>query len=107
MKLLQNLEARLRALTPAQASALLLAENVVTIFAGAVAAGHGLVRAFGHGRVAPEPKPIAPAKVLFTASMIVLNTAVTHAGWWLWRNGAVRSARVPAGARSSMCWYCC
>jgi hypothetical protein len=65
------------------------------------------VRAFGHGRVGPEPKPLAPAEVLFTASMIVPNTAVTNAGWWLWRNGAVRSGRILAGVRGSMCWCYC
>lgn len=89
MNVLQKLETRLRDMSVLEATGLLLGENLL-IFAGAVASGHLLVKLFHDRRVAPEPAPIAPAEVAFTASTIVLNTAVTLAGWWMWRNGLVR-----------------
>lgn len=70
-------------------AALLLAENVM-VFVLAVLCGHLLVRLFQHRPVALPPDRLEPMEIVLTVTTILLNTATTLAGWWLWRNGFIQ-----------------
>lgn len=63
-------------------------ENLV-IFAMALALGHLLIRRFGDRRVTLPPPPLTRLEVGLTVSTLVLNSAVTVAGWYMWREGYI------------------
>ena len=71
------------------AAALALLENVA-ILAIAVAAGEWAVRRFRHRPVSEPPLPLTRLEVVAAAGGIVLNSAVTLAGLYLWRRGIIR-----------------
>ena len=93
----------LRGLSPAPAAALFLAENVL-VLAVALMAGRWLIPAFAHRRVAPPP-PLTGLEVAFAASTVLLNAAVTWAGWELWRRGllTLQTNRLSSGASCDLC----
>ena len=74
------------------AAALLLLENLV-IFGLAVGLGGLVVRACRNHPVAPPPGPIERTEIVYAAVTVLLNTAVTVAGLWLYRRGIVRFRR--------------
>ena len=59
----------------------------VAVFALSVAAGEVLVRLYHDRPVSAAPDPVTWQEWALAATSIVLNTAVTVAGWWLWRHG--------------------
>jgi sterol desaturase/sphingolipid hydroxylase (fatty acid hydroxylase superfamily) len=73
----------------APASALLLVENLL-VFALALAGGALLERRFRTQRVADPPDPLERTEIVLAAVTVLLNTAVTIAGLWLYRRGLVR-----------------
>ena len=73
-------------MTPTAATAWLFAVNV-GVFAVSIAAGAMLVRLYHDRPVSAPPDPVTWQEWALAASSIVLNTAVTVAGWWLWRRG--------------------
>lgn len=85
--------------TPLPLAALvLLAENLI-IFGLALAAGQIAIRAFAKRRVAAPPDPIGRTEILLAATTVILNTAVTLAGLYLYRLGLIRF-RTDMGARA-------
>lgn len=72
-----------------QAVGVLLLENVL-IFLLAVALGSWLVRRFQARPVALPPHPLERGEIAVAASNVVLNTAVTIVGLFLWRAGIIR-----------------
>ncbi len=95
MSALLDLFARLSAV---DAAVRLLALNVL-ILALCVGGGEILVRAFGHRRAAPPPPPLTAHEVVLAASAVLLNTAVSMAGWALWRAGII-VVRTDTGLRA-------
>lgn len=81
---MQNLPTILSALSMAEAAGLFLVENIV-VFLMAIATGALLQRIFPNHRVAPVPEPIERAEIQLTIMTILLNTAITFAGWMMWR----------------------
>lgn len=73
----------LRSMDIYSAAALFLAENVL-IFILAVIAGHWLLRVFRHKPVSTPPDALQPIEIVLTAITILLNTAITLFGWWMW-----------------------
>ncbi len=80
------MEAWLRELGGWEAAALFGAENLL-ILAAALAAGHLMIALFRTRRITGEPAPLEIGEIALASSTIILNTAVTWAGWWLWREG--------------------
>jgi sterol desaturase/sphingolipid hydroxylase (fatty acid hydroxylase superfamily) len=78
----------LRGLPWWEATLLLLAQNVV-VFALSLAGGGLVARTFAHRRVAAPPPPLSRIEVAAAAGAILINTAVTVAGYALWRAGIV------------------
>ncbi len=79
----------LRELPLTQAALLLLSENLL-IFIGSTFLGNLLMQRYMDRRVAPTPPPIETKEIVYTASTILINTAVTLLGLWLWRAGFIR-----------------
>lgn len=73
-----------------------LAENFV-ILALVVLVGRWAAARFSARRVAPAPEPLTATEVAVALGNVLLNTATTLAGLWLWRRGVVRF-REDAGA---------
>jgi lathosterol oxidase len=73
---------------PAEAAAWFLAINVA-LFALCLGGGAVLVRVFHARRVAPVPPPLERREVVLAAVCVVLNSAVTFAGWMLFRAGII------------------
>ncbi|MCC7534849.1 MAG: sterol desaturase family protein [Deltaproteobacteria bacterium] len=67
----------------------LLVQNLV-VFGLALAGGALVVRLFRGRRVTAPPPPLERREVALAACTIVLNTAVTVVGFWLWQRGTVR-----------------
>jgi lathosterol oxidase len=70
------------------ASLLLLMQNLI-VFALALLAGRILTRRFAARPVAFKPKATDKLEISLVVLTIVLNTAVTIVGYWLWRKGIV------------------
>src|SRR5688572_8265453 len=85
-------------LTLAEASLLLLAENLI-VFLLAVATGSLMLALFSRRRVAHAPERTEPMEIVLTISTILLNTVVTIAGWWLWKIGIIEF-RTDTGLRA-------
>ncbi len=88
----------LRNLDPASMAGLLLAENVI-VFLLAVLLGHLLVAMFRHRPVTHAPEKLESLEIILTVTTVLLNTATTLAGWWLWREGIIRF-RTDTGLRA-------
>jgi Delta7-sterol 5-desaturase len=73
-------------LSPWQAIGWLILANIVT-FALAVLLGDLATRLFDRRRIVPLPDPVSRKEILYTVAGVLVNTAVTLAGWWLWRDG--------------------
>ncbi|HZF49266.1 MAG TPA: sterol desaturase family protein [Polyangiaceae bacterium] len=86
---MDHLRAALETLPIPLAFAALLAENLL-IFALALAAGAIGLHLFASRRVAEVPDRLTRAELLFAAVTILLNTAVTLAGLYLYRAGIIR-----------------
>ena len=69
-------------------SLFLLLENLI-IFALALLVGQWMSRKFAARPVAYAPKAVDTTQIVLTGSTLLLNTAVTVAGLWLWRKGIV------------------
>ncbi|MBO3737612.1 sterol desaturase family protein [Actinoplanes flavus] len=67
---------------------LALAENILLVGVGALL-GHVALRLPGAQRLTPDPGPVSGQELALVAGTTVLNTAVTVAGWWLWKAGAI------------------
>ncbi len=87
--MLDQLLGALRSLDLYTITALLLAENLV-IFILAILLGHVLIRLFSHKPVALPPDTLSRTEIVLTLTTILLNTAVTVAGWWLWRHDIIQ-----------------
>jgi lathosterol oxidase len=61
-----------------------LVENVALVGLGALL-GHAALRLPGAHRLTPEPGPVAPLELALVVSTTLVNTAITVAGWWLWK----------------------
>ncbi|MBI3652675.1 MAG: sterol desaturase family protein [Acidobacteria bacterium] len=70
-------------------SLVLLLENLL-IFALALLVGQWMTRQFAARPVAFAPLAIDKMQIALTVSTLLLNTAVTVAGLWLWRKGIVQ-----------------
>src|SRR3954470_11252618 len=79
-------------MSPLEAAGWLLVENVL-LFGLSVAAGHLLVRLFVHRPVVEPPAPLERREVALATMCVLLNTAVTIAGWFLWRHGFITIRR--------------
>lgn len=75
-----------RDLHPAWFALLALVENAALVGVGA-ALGHWALRLPGGHRLTPDPGPVSRLELTLVVTSTVLNTAVTVAGWWLWRTG--------------------
>lgn len=69
-----------------------LVENIV-ILALVILLGRWLIARFDSRRVAPAPEPLSKTEVVVALVNVLLNTATTLAGLWLWRIGVVRFRR--------------
>lgn len=79
-------------LRTASYSTLLLAfllENLA-ILALVVLLGGWVASRFDARRVSPAPDPLSPAEVVVALVNVLLNTAITLAGLWLWRAGVIQ-----------------
>lgn len=63
---------------------LALVENILLVGLGALL-GHVALRLAGAQRLTPDPGPVSGQELALVASTTVLNTAITVAGWWLWK----------------------
>jgi sterol desaturase/sphingolipid hydroxylase (fatty acid hydroxylase superfamily) len=72
-----------------EVSLVLLLENLV-IFALVILIGNWLVRRYSFRPVATPPEPVTRAEVTVALANVLLNTAVTIAGWQLWLHGVIR-----------------
>ena len=78
----------LRDLSPGWFALLALVENAALVGVTALL-GHWVLRLPGAHRVTAPPGPVSRLELGLVAGATVLNTAVTVAGWWLWRAGVV------------------
>ena len=51
--------------------------------------GHWIIGRFGFRRVALKPENLTSAEIIVAFINVLLNTATTLAGLWLWRNGII------------------
>ncbi len=72
-----------------EASLAFLAENLL-IFLLVVVGGEWLVRRYQSRPVSEPPATITTTEITVALSNVLLNTAITLAGWQLWRHGAIR-----------------
>lgn len=72
-----------------EAGAVFLVENVA-IFAGVIVLGGWLVRRFRGRPVSEPPEPVTRTEIAVATTNVLLNTAVTLAGWQLWKLGVIR-----------------
>lgn len=72
-----------------EATAVFFLENLL-IFALVVWLGGRLSRAFRARPVTEAPEPLSRAEILLGATNVLVNTAITLAGWQLWRHGLIR-----------------
>jgi sterol desaturase/sphingolipid hydroxylase (fatty acid hydroxylase superfamily) len=68
---------------------LLFAENLA-ILAVVVLLGGWVAARFSSRRVALDPAPLSRTEVFVAFTNVLLNTATTLAGLWLWRRGIIR-----------------
>ncbi|WIN00826.1 sterol desaturase family protein [Actinoplanes oblitus] len=78
----------LRTLHPGWCALLALVENTALVGLGALL-GHGALRLPGARRLTPAPGPVSGQEYALVASTTLINTAITVAGWWLWRAGVI------------------
>jgi Delta7-sterol 5-desaturase len=78
----------LATLQPGWFALLALVENVILVGLGALL-GHGALRLPGARRLTPDPGPVSGPELALVASTTLINTAVTVAGWWLWKAGLI------------------
>jgi Delta7-sterol 5-desaturase len=71
------------------ASLLLLIQNLM-VFASALFIGQMIRRKFAARPVAHQPQAIDAGEISLVILTVLLNTAVTIAGFWLWRKGIVQ-----------------
>jgi sterol desaturase/sphingolipid hydroxylase (fatty acid hydroxylase superfamily) len=81
-------------------AAWLLALNI-GIVALCVGGGALLTRAFRHRPAAPPPPPLERQEIVLASICVVLNTAVSVAGWALWRAGVI-VIRTDLGVRAAL-----
>ncbi|GAA4965229.1 sterol desaturase family protein [Actinoplanes utahensis] len=86
----------LATLHPGWFALLALVENILLVGVGALL-GHVALRLPGARRLTPDPGPVNPLELALVGSTTLLNTAVTVAGWWLWKDGVI-VLRTDAGA---------
>ncbi|GAA4587132.1 sterol desaturase/sphingolipid hydroxylase (fatty acid hydroxylase superfamily) [Actinoplanes octamycinicus] len=67
---------------------LALAENIVLVGLGALL-GHGALRLPGAQRLTPDPGPVSRLELALVGSTTLINTAITVAGWWLWKSDVI------------------
>jgi lathosterol oxidase len=70
------------------AAALFLAENLL-IIGLALAAGALGARWFAKRRVSPPPPPLSGVEIALAVLTVLINTAVTFVGFWLFRRGVI------------------
>ncbi len=71
------------------AAPLFLLENVVVLLL-ALGLGHALRARYGrHRALGPVQHPISRAEIRLAAVTVLLNSGVTYAGFWLWRQGLI------------------
>lgn len=80
---------RLRALTWTEACGVFLAENLL-IFLLVVSGGEYLVRCYRSRPVSAPPEPITAKELTVACGNVLLNTAITLAGWLLWKRGIIQ-----------------
>lgn len=88
MDMILSLFEALRTMPFPQAVGWAVAGNIVA-FALTLAAGEGLVRAYQQHAITEPPPPLTWAEAGFAASCVVLNTAITILGIYLWRVGII------------------
>src|SRR5437667_11227175 len=66
-----------------------LAENFA-ILGIVVVVGNWIASRLGSNRVALPPEPLTTIEVVVVVVNVILNTATTVAGLWLWRHGVIR-----------------
>jgi lathosterol oxidase len=88
----------LETLHPGWFALLALVENILLVGVGAVL-GHAALRLPGAHRLTPDPGPVSGLELALVASTTVLNTAITIAGWWLWKAGVI-DVRTDLGLRA-------
>jgi len=74
--------------SPAEAALGFIILNIA-IFAAALLGGQFLVVRFARHPVTDPPPPLERQEVILAALCVVLNAAVTVAGWYLWRAGII------------------
>ncbi|BCJ47287.1 hypothetical protein GCM10010168_71240 [Actinoplanes ianthinogenes] len=74
----------LETLHPGWFALLALVENILLVGLGALL-GHVALRLPGAQRLTPEPGPVSPLEYALVAGTALINTAITVAGWWLWK----------------------
>jgi len=72
-----------------EASLVFLLENLV-IFLLVLLIGNWLVRRYKARPVTAPPAPVTRSEFAVALANVVMNTAVTIAGWQLWREGVIR-----------------
>lgn len=84
-----NLLAYFKTLGWWEALPLFLAENLLVLLL-AVGFGYGLQAVFGHRRaLGGLYQPVSGQQLRYAAYTLLLNTGVTFAGFWLWRQGFI------------------
>lgn len=78
----------LKAASPWQAAGFFLVANIV-IFACSVVSCWILGRWFGNRRIFDRWEPLRPVEIAASVGAVVLNAAVSVAGWWLWKAGFI------------------
>ncbi|MEO6046587.1 MAG: sterol desaturase family protein [Candidatus Kapaibacterium sp.] len=78
----------LRGLSLPVAAILFLAENIIIAIL-AVGFGNLLARVYAGRPVSHPPEKLSRAEILYSTSTIILNSAITFAGFLLWRAGIV------------------
>ena len=83
-----DLLAYFKALTWQQALPLFLVENLLVLLL-AVGFGYLLQALFGRRALGPLYQPLSRQQVRLAACTLLLNTLITFAGFWLWRQGII------------------
>lgn len=78
----------LATLHPGWFALLALVENILLVGVGALL-GHVALRLPGARRLTPDPGPVERLELVLVAGTTLLNTAITVAGWWLWKDGVI------------------
>jgi len=78
----------LKDITPIHAAFLFLGQNLA-VFAAAVALGR-IIQDYSGQQIIAKPGKLTLLEISLTISTILLNSLVTLAGWWLWKNGFIK-----------------